>query len=64
MADAIICDKCDKLFKDNDITHGVIKDLWDEQVFIDLCDKCKDKLDEWLNPVATKKIRAYLKGGK
>ena len=65
MPQAIICNRCDGLFKENDISHGIIKELWgSEDMEIDLCDDCRSKLDDWLHPREAEAIKDYIKKGK
>ena len=60
MPHAIICHHCDGLFKDEHVNQGMIEGLWSESMSVDLCDDCRNKLDEWLHPEATEVIKKYI----
>ena len=64
MSNILCCERCDKLFKEGDITHGIISGLWLEDMEIDLCDDCRSDLDDWLHPESAKAIKEYIKKGK
>lgn len=50
--EARFCNHCEKLFKKEDLTTGVITGFWfgDDENFrtIDLCDICKGKLEKFV----------------
>ena len=64
MSEAVFCNRCGKLFRGEDVTFGTITGLWNDDQFVHLCDSCKSKLDDWLNPEAAEAIKEYLNEGK
>ena len=42
------CDRCKKIFSAGDYNSGAIIDFWSEDIKLDLCNECRDSLDEWL----------------
>jgi len=64
MSSLMICNHCQEIFKGENTTWGEVKGFWNEDVCVDLCDKCKNELDEWLHPEETKRLKDWIKGKK
>jgi len=64
MSNLVICNRCQELFKQENTTWGEVKGFWSEDIELDLCNDCKEELDEWLHPVETKKLKDWTKKGK
>jgi len=63
MGQAMICDRCQKIFDEKEIKRGTLN-LFAEEMDITLCDGCANKLDEWLHPKETKIINEWIKEGE
>ena len=45
-----MCDKCKKTFSIDEMTCDIkITGMYSEDINLDLCDKCKDKLDDFMD---------------
>ena len=64
MSSVVICNHCQDMFKSENTTFGEITGFWNEGVSIDLCDKCKSDLDDWLHPEEAKIIKNWVKKGR
>lgn len=64
MSDIVMCNHCQEMFKRENTTYGTIEGFWNEVISIDLCDKCKNKLDEWLHPEETEILKNWIKEEK
>jgi len=64
MSNLVICNHCENTFKEEDTDFGEIKGFWTNDQKVHLCQECKNKLDEWLNPESAKRLKEYLKGDK
>lgn len=62
MSDIVICNHCQGVFKREDTTCGTLEGFWNENPMIDLCDKCKSELDEWVHPEEAKFLKEWAKG--
>ncbi len=57
MANALICERCEKTFPQGEYSRITIRGMWSSEVKIDLCSECKDKVDLFMytNPKQRKK---------